>query len=89
MSNHNTNRCKEYTYQITWSPEDKQYIGTCLEFPSLSWLDESFVQTFIGILQTVRETLEKWQDKEPPPEPIGPPRKQRTIRDDPRFFIKR
>lgn len=27
-----------YTYRVTWSPEDGEYVGSCLELPSLSWL---------------------------------------------------
>ena len=27
-----------YTYRITWSDEDGEYLGLCAEFPSLSWL---------------------------------------------------
>jgi predicted HicB family RNase H-like nuclease len=27
-----------YTYRITWSPEDHEFVATCVEFPSLSWL---------------------------------------------------
>ena len=27
-----------YTYRITWSEEDMEYVGLCAEFPSLSWL---------------------------------------------------
>ena len=27
-----------YTYRVTWSPEDKEHVGLCAEFPSLSWL---------------------------------------------------
>lgn len=30
-----------YTYKVTWSEEDQEYIGLCLEFPSLSWLASS------------------------------------------------
>ena len=30
-----------YTYRITWSEEDQEYAGLCIEFPSLSWLDEN------------------------------------------------
>ena len=29
-----------YTYRITWSEEDQEYVGLCVEFPSLSWLDK-------------------------------------------------
>lgn len=28
-----------YTYRITWSEEDQEYAGLCVEFPSLSWPD--------------------------------------------------
>ena len=27
-----------YTYRMTWSEEDNEYVGFCVEFPSLSWL---------------------------------------------------
>jgi len=27
-----------YTYRITWSEDDNEYVGLCAEFPSLSWL---------------------------------------------------
>jgi len=27
-----------YTYRVTWSEEDKEYVGLCAEFPGLSWL---------------------------------------------------
>jgi hypothetical protein len=29
-----------YTYRVTWSPEDNEHVGQCVEFPSLSWLAE-------------------------------------------------
>jgi len=27
-----------YTYRVTWSEDDREYVGLCAEFPSLSWL---------------------------------------------------
>ena len=27
-----------YTYRVTWSEEDREYVGLCAEFPGLSWL---------------------------------------------------
>jgi len=27
-----------YTYRVTWSEDDNEYVGLCTEFPSLSWL---------------------------------------------------
>jgi len=38
-----------YTYRITWSEEDKEYVGLCTEFPSLSWLAESPESALKGI----------------------------------------
>ena len=28
----------KYTYRVTWSEEDNEHVGLCVEFPSLSWL---------------------------------------------------
>jgi len=28
----------KYTYRITWSEEDGEYVALCAEFPSVSWL---------------------------------------------------
>jgi predicted HicB family RNase H-like nuclease len=44
-----------YTYRITWSDEDKEYVGLCVEFPSLSWL----AQTPEGALQGIRKIVEE------------------------------
>ena len=30
-----------YTYRVTWSADDNEYVGLCAEFPSLSWLAET------------------------------------------------
>lgn len=46
-----------YTYRIGWSAEDAEFIGTCVEFPSLSWLDEDEDAAFRGIRKLVRETV--------------------------------
>ena len=27
-----------YTYRVTWSAEDGEFVATAAEFPSLSWL---------------------------------------------------
>jgi predicted HicB family RNase H-like nuclease len=27
-----------YTYRVTWSAEDGEFVATCVELPSLSWL---------------------------------------------------
>ena len=46
-----------YTYQINWSPEDKEFVATVDEFPMLSWLDRSPNQALIGATSLVEEVL--------------------------------
>jgi predicted RNase H-like HicB family nuclease len=48
--------CKNdcYTYRLTWSAEDKEHVGLCVEFPSLSWLAESPEEALRGIREVVR-----------------------------------
>ena len=58
-----------YTYRVTWSVEDDEYIGICVEFPSLSWLASSPDEAFSGIRQLVSECLEDMRSTgETPPE---------------------
>jgi len=42
-----------YTYRVTWSEEDQEFIGLCAEFPSLSWLADTQEQALQGITQLV------------------------------------
>lgn len=44
-----------YTYRVTWSPEDAEFVGTCVEFPSLSWLAGSPVGALSGVERAVAE----------------------------------
>jgi predicted RNase H-like HicB family nuclease len=45
-----------YTYRVTWSEEDGEYVGLCVEFPSLSWLAQSPKDALKGIRQVVAES---------------------------------
>ena len=47
-----------YTYRITWSEEDEEYIGLCAEFPSLSWLSPTPEDALQGIRQVVKSVIE-------------------------------
>ena len=47
-----------YTYRVTWSAEDQEYLGLSVEFPSLSWLADSPDEAFSGILRLVAECVE-------------------------------
>ncbi len=29
---------EHYTYRVSWSDEDNEYVGICAEFQRLSWL---------------------------------------------------
>ena len=38
-----------YTYRVSWSADDAEYVATCAEFPSLSWLAGSQVEALQGL----------------------------------------
>ena len=61
-----------YTYRVTWSSEDEEYVGLCAEFPSLSWLDVSIEEALSGIRQLVAEVIADMQaNGEDVPEPLA------------------
>jgi predicted HicB family RNase H-like nuclease len=61
-----------YTYRITWSFEDQEYVGLCAEFPSLSWLARTPEESLQGIRKLVAEVIEDMKaNNEPVPEPIA------------------
>ncbi len=61
-----------YTYRITWSAEDDEYLGLCAEFPSLSWLAPTPEEAFAGIRQVVAESLNDMRaSNETPPQPFA------------------
>lgn len=61
-----------YTYRITWSTEDNEHVGLCVEFPSLSWLAPTPAKALAGIQRLVRDCLEDMRTTgEIPPVPIA------------------
>lgn len=48
---------EHYTYRITWSEEDNEYVGLCTEFPSLSWLAATRTAALEGIEKQVSEMI--------------------------------
>ena len=46
-----------YTYRVTWSEEDKEFVGLCAEFPSLSWLAGTQEEALRGINEVVTEVI--------------------------------
>ncbi len=67
-----TNFVDRYTYRVTWSEEDQEYVGLCAEFGSLSWLEKTPEKALSGIRKLVKECIIRMEvDGEPVPEPIS------------------
>jgi len=63
---------KLYTYRVSWSAEDEEFVGTCAEFPSLSWLEEDQSEALHGICKLVAEVIEEMKETgEFIPEPLS------------------
>ncbi len=61
-----------YTYRVTWSEEDNEYVGLCVEYPSLSWLASEPEEALRGIRQVVGEVMADLEaNGEAVPEPIS------------------
>jgi predicted HicB family RNase H-like nuclease len=61
-----------YTYRITWSEEDREFVGLCIEFPSLSWLAETPQAALQGIRRVVKKALQDMKGSgELPPIPLS------------------
>ena len=61
-----------YTYRVTWSEEDSEHVGLCVEFPSLSWLARNPEAALRGIRRVVAEVVADLEAQgEEIPEPIA------------------
>ena len=61
-----------YTYRVTWSQEDSEYVGMCAEFPSLSWLAPSPEGALRGIRGVVADVVTDMKKRrEAVPEPVA------------------
>ncbi len=61
-----------YTYRVTWSEDDREHVGLCAEFPSLSWLASTPEKALSGIRVLVRQVLDEMERSgDPVPEPIS------------------
>jgi predicted HicB family RNase H-like nuclease len=66
------NQSEFYTYRITWSQEDKEHVGLCAEFPSLSYLDKDIDKALKGITKLVSDVVKDMKKKnEEIPEPLS------------------
>ena len=65
-------RNDHYTYRVTWSEDDQEYVGLCAEFPSLSWLSTSPEAALRGIRGVVADVVaDMKKSREPVPEPLA------------------
>ncbi|MDJ0915662.1 MAG: toxin-antitoxin system HicB family antitoxin [Desulfobacterales bacterium] len=65
-------RKDKYTYRVTWSEDDNEYVGLCAEFPSLSWLAKTPEKALSGIRKVVAEVIfDMLENNEKIPEPIA------------------
>ncbi|MFZ0614080.1 MAG: toxin-antitoxin system HicB family antitoxin [Desulfobacterales bacterium] len=62
----------KYTYRVTWSEDDNEYVGLCVEFPSLSWLADTPEKALKGVRKLVADALlDMAKNSEAIPEPIA------------------
>ncbi len=64
--------CDNYNYRVTWSVEDEEFVGLCVEYPSLSYLDEDSHAALEGITNLVKDVvadMEATGEKVPDPLP--------------------
>jgi len=61
-----------YTYRVTWSLEDNEYVATCLELPSLSWLAGTQEDALRGLREVIAEVVQDLSETdELVPEPMS------------------
>jgi len=61
-----------YTYRITWSTKDEEYVGLCAEFPFLSWLSSTHEAALKDIRKVVANVVADMEaNEEPIPDPIA------------------
>ena len=62
----------KYTYRVTWSDEDNEFVGLCAEFSKLSWLAASPEEALKGIRSVVNDCVEDMiKNEEDVPRPIA------------------
>jgi len=65
-------RDDRYTYRVTWSEDDREHVGLCVEFPSLSWLASGPEAALRGIRSVVADAVADMRKHgEPIPEPLA------------------
>lgn len=53
-----------YTYRVTWSAEDHEFVAVCLELPSLSWLAATPQDALAGVERVVDDAVADMRDND-------------------------
>jgi predicted HicB family RNase H-like nuclease len=62
----------KYTYRVTWSEEDEEFVGLCAEFPKLSWLAASPEEALKGVRLVIKDCVKDMSENgEDSPRPIA------------------
>lgn len=65
-------RDDHYTYRVSWSPDDREYVATVVEFRLLSWLAPDPAAALLGLRALVAEVVDDLlASGEPVPEPLA------------------
>lgn len=66
------NTSEQYSYRVSWSVEDQEFVGTVLELPSLSWLENDPGAAFSGIRKLAGDVVTELDaNRECIPEPCS------------------
>jgi predicted RNase H-like HicB family nuclease len=59
-------------YRVIWSAEDQEFVATCAEFPSLSWLDADQVEALRGLEHLISGVVADLKEQgEEVPQPLA------------------
>lgn len=66
------NNSDYFTYRVTWSVDDNEYVGLCVEFPGLSWLASDPEEALRGVRKVVADVVADMRSNgEEIPEPLA------------------
>lgn len=72
MTTSTAHDASRYLYRVTWSEEDGEFVATCVEFPSLSWLAGTPEDALRGLRDLVTEVIADLDGAdEEAPEPLS------------------
>lgn len=61
-----------YSFRVNWSPDDAEFVASCVEFPSLSWLAGTPEDALTGLRVVVDDVIADLRaNNEPIPEPLS------------------